>query len=121
MASTETVAPTAKITSFWPKRAPRVVHRPYVWLAGLEFMDVLTTGIILGFFVGSSEGNPIVRALFDHTGLVVGLLILLIAKLVAVAIFWTTQFPVKIATAVYGMVVFNNLLILGLSLWSVLT
>lgn len=113
--------PTAKITSIWPKRAPRLVHKPYILLAVLEVLDVLTTGIILNIYVGVREGNPLVATLFHHTGLLIGLGILLVAKLAAVALFWDTQFPVKIANAIYGLVVFNNLLILVLAAWSVIT
>lgn len=117
-----TNTPTAKLTSFWPKRSPRIVHRPYIFLALTQILDVLTTGVILGVFVerNATEGNPIVAALFHHTGLLIGLSILLVLKLAAVALFWHTQFPVKIANAIYSLVVFNNILILVLAAWSVL-
>ncbi len=118
---TAVATPTARITSVWPVRAARLVHRPYVALAGLQILDVLTTGLILGFFVSHQEGNPVVATLFHHVGLISGLGILLALKLGAVAVFWDCQFPVKIANAIYGLVIFNNALVLGLATWSVLT
>lgn len=76
-------APTYRITSVFPKRAERVVHKPYVTLSVLQVMDVVTTGIILGVFVGAGrEGNPFVSTIFHHAGLIAGLAILLVLKLV---------------------------------------
>lgn len=68
------VAPTYRLTSVLPRRAKRTVHKPYIVLSLLQVLDVLTTGIILGVYVGAGrEGNPFVSTIFDHAGLVVGL------------------------------------------------
>lgn len=117
-----TDTPTYRLTSVLPRFTHRTVHKPYIWLAITQILDVITTGIILGVFVnnGNREGNPVVATLFHHVGLMVGLSILLVFKLAAVLLFWHTQFPVKIANAIYGLVVFNNLLILALAVWSLL-
>lgn len=117
-----TTAPTYRLTSIWPKATPRVVHKPYITLSLLQVLDVVTTGIILGVFVGAGrEGNPLVSTIFQHTGLMVGLMVVLLLKLGAVGVLYWAQFPPRIPTAIYGLVVFNNALILVLGAWSTLT
>ena len=114
-------APTYRLTSVWPRRAERIVRRPYIALAGLQVLDVLTTGVILGVFVGAGrEGNPVAATLFEHAGLMVGLAVMLVAKLATVSVLWWAQFPPRLPNAIYGMVVFNNALILALAVWAAL-
>lgn len=116
------VAPTYRLTSVLPRRAKRTVHKPYVVLALLQVLDVLTTGIILGVYVGAGrEGNPLVSTIFEHAGLIVGLAIILALKLGAIGVLYWTQFPAKIPNAIYGLVIFNNALILLLAAWSTIT
>jgi hypothetical protein len=98
-----------------PTRAPlseRISHRPYLILAALQLADVATTGWLLSRIAGTAEANPIVAAIFSTTGLTVGLAILLALKLAVVYAMWTFQTKMRIATAIYSAVVFNNLLIL---------
>lgn len=115
-------SPTYRLTSVLPRRSVRTVHRPYAILAGLQFLDVLTTGIILAVFVGAGrEGNPFVSTIFNHAGLLIGLAIILTLKLGAVGVLYWAQFPAKIPNAIYSLVIFNNALILGLAAWSTLT
>lgn len=99
----------------FPVPKPREIHRPYLVLAALQVLDVLTTGWILHHFAGATEGNPIVDFIFNGAGLFVGLGILLAFKLGTVYLLWTCQTGPKIATAIYSLVVANN--VLALLLW----
>ena len=105
--------PKDPITLF-PVLKPGGSRRPYVVLAVLQVLDVLTTGLVLAYFEGSSEGNPLVASLFSNLGLALGLLVLLVAKLAAVYLFWRCQTGVRLSKAIYGLVVFNNLLFMVL-------
>ena len=102
-ASTITLLPVAK---------PRIVHRPYIFLAILQVLDVATTGWILHHFSTAAEGNPVVAALLSTAGLAAGLGILLALKLAVVWLLWNCQTGTKIANAIYGAVIVNNLLFL---------
>ncbi len=96
-----------------PVRQPHRTHKPYLTLAALQILDVVTTGIILSFWAGSAqEGNPLVATLFHRTGLMVGLVVLLALKLAVVALFWDCQTKVRFASAIYGLVITNNLILL---------
>lgn len=105
-----------------PVRQPRLIHKPYLALAGLQVADVITTGIILSFWGDShSEGNPLVNTLFQWNGLMIGLMILLAFKLAVVALFWDCQTRVRLASAIYGLVIVNNVLLLAVLLHNHLT
>jgi hypothetical protein len=101
-----------------PVRKERLVHRPYIILAALQVLDVVTTWLILHNWSVRAEGNPIVASLLDGAGLTLGLGLVLVFKLAVVYLFWSCQSGAKIATAIYSMVVFNNLLFLILWLTS---
>ena len=94
--------PTYRITSVWPRRAERIVRRPYIALAGLQVLDVLFTGIILAVFVGAGrEGNPVMATLFHHVGLLAGLAIVLVMKLGTVdSVTIGTKSPAEIDEAI---------------------
>ena len=98
------------------RSSERLFLRRYVTLGWLQVLDVLTTFIILSWFAqGRAEGNPVAAAVFGTVGLTVGCLILLAAKLGAVWLFYLCQTRVRFASAVYGIVVANNLLLLILA------
>lgn len=92
----------------------REVHQPYIALAILQVIDVVTTGFILHHWAIRAEGNPVVARLFDDVGLEVGLASVLAFKLAVVYTFWICQTGARIAVAIYSLVVFNNLLFLFL-------
>jgi hypothetical protein len=94
---------------------PRALGR-YRLLAGLQVADVATTWVILGMFSSKAEGNPIVATMIHHAGLQVAMLALLVVKLAVVYVLWEKQTGVNLMSAIYGLVVFNNLLALGLAL-----
>lgn len=96
----------------FPIPKQRTEHRPYVALAGLQVIDVCTTGLLLGWYVGTHEANPLARVLTDHGH--VGLSILLAFKLTAVGLLWWTQSGTRLIGAVYSVVIANNLIALGL-------
>lgn len=85
-------------------------HRPYVFLAGLQLLDVATTAYVLHKFEGASERNPITAALFTGLGLNVGLAALLVLKVAAVWLFWKCQTNVRLANGLYSLVIVNNVL-----------
>lgn len=89
----------------------------YHALAGLQVLDVATTWVILANWTARAEGNPIVAGLIHHTGLVVAMVALLVVKLAVVRVLYEKQTGVKLMSAVYGLVVANNLLFLGLWLF----
>lgn len=95
-----------------PVAKPRVIHKPYIFLAALQALDVATTGWILHHFSSAAEGNPIVAAFFNTAGLGIGLGLLLALKLGVVGLLWNCQTGTKIANAIYGAVILNNLLFL---------
>lgn len=90
----------------------------YRILAYLQVLDVLTTGLILSYYVNATEGNPIVDFVFNTVGLVPGLAAILVLKLAVVYTLWACQTGTRIANAIYGLVVANNLLFLALWLTS---
>ena len=94
---------------------PRSVGR-YQLLAGLQTADVATTWVILGNFASRSEGNPVVASLISHTGLMAAMVALLVVKLAVVFVLYEKQTGVNLMSAIYGLVIFNNLLALGLAL-----
>jgi hypothetical protein len=95
-----------------------LVHKPYAILAGLQLLDVGSTAWVLHHFEGAAERNPVTSALFTGFGLDLGLLLLLLLKVGVVALFWDCQTKVRLATAIYGLVIFNNALFGALYLWS---
>lgn len=88
----------------------------YQLLAGLQVADVATTWYILANFAHKSEGNPVVATMIHHSGLQVAMLGLLVVKLAVVYVLYEKQTGVNLMSAIYGLVVFNNLLALGLAL-----
>jgi len=103
------VPPTAALAR------PRIAGR-YRLLAGLQLADVATTWIILANFSSKAEGNPVVATMIHHAGLQVTMIGLLVVKLAVVYVLYEKQTGVNIMSAIYGLVVFNNLLALGLAL-----
>jgi hypothetical protein len=94
-----------------PVPKPRAVHRPYFILAVLQCLDVVLTCFILTFWAGhAQEGNPLARLLTDYG--TPGFLILLAFKLGTVALLWYCQTRVRLASALYGLVVANNVVFL---------
>lgn len=88
----------------------RKTNRPYLYLATLQLLDVLTTGYILHYWALRAEGNPIAALILSEFGLSIGLTILLAFKLFTVWMFWICQTKVRIAKAIYSLVILNNLL-----------
>lgn len=101
-----------------PVRRERIIHTPYVILALLQVLDVLTTWIILTAWSARAEGNPVAGTILDNFGINFGLLVLLALKLGVVALFWDCQTKVRLVTAIYGLVLVNNFVFLGLWLHS---
>lgn len=101
-----------------PVPVERKVHAPYATLAAMQVADVAVTGFILAHWTKRAEGNPIASYALSG-GLVIGLVLLLVVKLAMVAVFYDTQFPVKLAQTVYALVLANNALFLGLWAWRV--
>lgn len=97
-----------------PVRKPREVHRPYAIFAALQVLDVATTGFILTHWPIRSEGNPLVAALFEGAGLSAGLALVLAFKLAVVYLLWTCQTKIRVLSAIYSLVIVNNLLFLFL-------
>lgn len=96
----------------------RTSDAPYVVLAALQMLDVATTWVILANWSSRGEGNPVVRELIENTGLHATMLSLLVIKLAVVYVLHEKHTGVKIVSALYFAVVFNNLLFLGLWLFS---
>lgn len=95
-----------------PQPKTRLIHRPYMVLAWLQVADVFTTGLVLAYWAMRAEGNPIARFFTDNG--TAGLAVLLILKLAMVWLLWWCQTRVRLASAVYGLVVANNVLFLAL-------
>lgn len=95
-----------------PVRQMRTNHRPYLLLAALQVLDVITTWIVLNYWSVRSEGNPLAASILGSLGLSLGLGVILVFKLAVVALFWDCQTRVRLASAVYGLVVLNNFLFL---------
>ena len=96
---------------------PRVARR-YQLLAGLQVADVATTWVILANFSTKAEGNPVVAQMIHHGGLQLAMIGLLVVKLAVVYVLYEKQTGINVMSAIYGLVVFNNLLALGLALGS---
>ncbi len=94
---------------------PRAARR-YQLLAGLQVADVATTWTILANFSTKAEGNPVVATMIHHSGLQVAMVALLVVKLAVVYVLYEKQTGVNLMSAIYGLVVFNNLLALLLVL-----
>jgi hypothetical protein len=115
MSSSPALAPAAPaaLVDASPRRAGR-----YQFLAGLQVADVATTWTILANFSSKAEGNPVVGTMIHHAGLQVAMVALLVLKLAVVYVLYEKQTGVNLMSAIYGLVVFNNLLALGLALGS---
>lgn len=88
--------------------------RRYQLLAALQVLDVATTWVILANWTARAEGNPLVAGLVNHSGLVAAMLAVLVLKLTVVWVLYEKQTGVKLMSAIYSLVVVNNLLFLGL-------
>lgn len=111
-------APTYDATAAHPsltRTSPRIAGR-YQLLAGLQVADVATTWVILANFSTRAEGNPVVAQMIHHGGLQLAMIGLLVVKLCVVYVLYEKQTGINIMSAIYGLVVFNNLLALGLAL-----
>ncbi len=86
----------------------------YLLLAALQVLDVATTWTILANVSTRAEANPIVGGLIEHGGLSAAMVTLLAIKLAVVRVLYEKQTGVKLMSAVYGLVIFNNALFLGL-------
>lgn len=95
-----------------PAEAARTAAPParYEVLALLQVVDVATTWIVLSLASGMTEGNPVVDLFIRHVGLAESMLILLVVKLAVVHSLWRKGTGVRLVSAVYAAVVFNNLL-----------
>lgn len=93
---------------------PRRLGR-YRFLAGLQVADVATTWVILANYSSKAERNPVVATMIDHAGLQVAMVALLVVKLTVVYLLYEKQTGVNLMSAIYGLVIFNNLLALGLA------
>jgi len=111
--ATPTIAPPAPAAA--PVGPARATGR-YRFLAGLQVADVATTWVILANFSSKAEGNPVVATMIHHAGLQVAMIALLVVKLAVVYVLYEKQTGVNLMSAIYGLVVFNNLLALGLAL-----
>ena len=92
------------------------LHR-YLLLAALQVLDVATTWTILANVSTRAEANPIVAGLIHHGGLQVAMVTLLAVKLAVVRVLYEKQTGVKLMSAIYSLVIFNNVLFLGLWLF----
>lgn len=98
-----------------PEFAPSIERtRPYLILALLQVLDVTTTWVILAHWSQRAEGNPVAAAVLGSLGLTLGLIVLLVFKLSVVWLFWRCQTGVRLASAIYGLVITNNLVFLAL-------
>jgi hypothetical protein len=89
----------------------------YLLLAALQVLDVATTWTILANVSTRAEANPIVAGLIHHGGLQVAMVTLLAVKLAVVRVLYEKQTGVRLMSAIYSLVIFNNLLFLGLWLF----
>lgn len=88
--------------------------RVYQLLAALQVLDVATTWTILGLYASGREANPIVARFIEHGGLTAAMLAVLVFKLATVWVLYEKQTGVKLASAIYSLVIVNNALVLGL-------
>lgn len=102
-----------------PERSTAVLaHAPavqrYQLLALLQVLDVATTWTILANWGARAEGNPIVATFIDSAGLSLAMVALLVTKLAVVWVLYEKQTGVKLMSAVYSLVIANNVLFLAL-------
>lgn len=95
----------------------RVAVTRYYMLALLQILDVATTWYILTSWSKSAERNPLIKSIIDTVGIDRGLFIILLFKLGVVALFYYCQTGVKLASAIYSLVIINNVLFLALYLF----
>ncbi len=117
MTSAAPALETATATAPVRPAAARAAGR-YQLLAGLQVADVATTWVILANFSTKSEGNPVVAQMIHHGGLQLAMIGLLVVKLAVVYVLYEKQTGINVMSAIYGLVVFNNLLALGLAIAS---
>lgn len=110
-------APTGESTVTLVNGPNVVGGRRYLILAALQVLDVATTWWILRHWTARGEANPVVRAVIETVGLNVGCIMLLAAKLGIVYLLYRRDAGVKIVTAIYTIVIANNLLFLALWYW----
>lgn len=100
-----------------PPTATDREYRTYALLAALQVLDVATTWTILNVWTTRAEANPVVATLIESSGLAAAMACLLIVKLAVVWVLWEKQTGVKLMSALYGLVLVNNALFLGLWLF----
>lgn len=115
MSTPTLVAPSPAVPAADPVARPVRRAGRYQFLAGLQVADVATTWVILANFSSKAEGNPVVGTMIHHAGLQVAMVALLVVKLAVVYVLYEKQTGVNLMSAIYGLVVFNNLLALGLA------
>lgn len=86
----------------------------YKILGALQVLDVATTWFILHNWGERAEGNPVVAWIIGTFGLSGAMLLLLGFKLAVVYSLFAKQTGVKLISAVYSLVIINNLLFLFL-------
>jgi len=86
----------------------------YVILAVMQIMDVLTTWFILSRWGERAEGNPVVAWVIGNVSLGPAMVMLLAIKLTVVWALFRKQTGVRLISALYGLVLVNNLLFLVL-------
>lgn len=95
--------------------APDPAATRYELLAGLQVADVATTWVILTYASTRAEGNPVVAFIIDEVGIDQAMAGLLVLKLGLVYQLWRKRTRVRLVSAIYAAVVFNN--VLALVLW----
>ncbi len=103
-------------TATAPRSATQSVT-PYQMLAGLQVADVATTWVILANWSTKAEGNPIISTFIHHGGLMTAMVALLVFKLSVVYVLYEKGTGVNLMSALYSLVIFNNLLALGLAIF----
>lgn len=93
---------------------PAVRTARYEVLALLQVADVATTWTVLSLAGGMSEGNPIIDLVIRRIGLAESMFMLLVLKLSVVYSLWRKGTGVRLVSAIYAAVVFNNLLALAI-------
>jgi len=107
-----TLTHTSPRTAVRRSEAPERAVGMYQVLAGLQVADVATTWFLLANFTHLNEGNPVVATMIDHSGLQVAMLALLVVKLAIVYVLYEKQTGIRLMSAIYGLVIFNNVLVM---------
>lgn len=106
MSAAEQAAPADVESSTAPLR--------YEVLALLQVAAIGTTWALLTFADGMTEGNPVVDLFIRRIGLLESMLLLLVVKLAVVYSLWREGTGIRLLSAIYAAVIFNNLLALAI-------